>query len=163
MLEELREGNYQTLSLFYNNTHQGYGGGCRNPWVEAQRAVPLPQRLVQDGCAVSTYTLAGSSHPFMNGSKTAVHEIGHWLGLFHPFEDGGIRASPSAPPPRTPAGSRTQTITSPIPPKTYQGLARHCDKTSNTCGRFAEGDYPIYDPVENYMMYTSDDCQFAVY
>jgi len=30
---------------------------------------------------------------------------------------------------------------------------------NNTYGRFAEGDHPISDPVENCMMYTSDDCQ----
>ncbi|GAB1317948.1 hypothetical protein MFIFM68171_08158 [Madurella fahalii] len=158
ILEEYHIGDYRTLNLyFYNNTHQGYGGGCRNPWTEAQKGVPPETRLKQDGCVISTYTINGSSHPFMNRGKTAVHEIGHWFGLFHPFEDGGIQATPISPPDTCWAGNPDDHVVD--TPKTRQGVSGSCDNTSNTCNRNAEGDNPILDPIENYMMYTSDDCQ----
>jgi len=158
LLEELHVGNYRTLNLyFYNNTHQEYGGGCRNPWTEAQKGVDPQTRLKQDGCVISTYTINKSSHPFMNRGKTAVHEIGHWFGLLHPFEDGGI-VPPGYRDPDTCMASNPDDYVDDTP-KTYPGPPGHCDKTSNTCNKFKEGTSPVYDPIDNYMMYTSDDCQ----
>jgi hypothetical protein len=157
MISELREGNYRTLNLFfYNNTHQQYGGGCRNPWTEVQRGYDFQKRLKEDGCVVSTYTINKSSHKFMNQGKTAVHEIGHWFGLLHPFEAGNITQPLVRDPDTCWSGNPDDHVDD--TPKTRQGPEGHCDATSNTC-REPTGQTPIYDPIDNYMMYTSDACQ----
>lgn len=79
--------------------------------------------------------------------KTAVHEVGHYLGLRHiwgddggacqgdfDFEDDGITDTPHA----------------------DDASGSDCDKTKNTCNQ-GSGDLP--DMVENYMDYSDEACQ----
>ncbi len=40
-----------------------------------------------DGCFIERHVLPGGTAPFDEG-KTLVHCVGHWLGLFHTFQDG---------------------------------------------------------------------------
>lgn len=74
--------------------------------------------------------------------KTAVHEVGHYLGLRHIWGDGSCNVDDGL--------ADTPTAASQTP--------QNCDKTRNTCNQGA-GDMP--DMVENYMDYSSDDCLVA--
>jgi len=156
MKEALHKGDYRSLNLYIRNiTLADYGGTCTNPWTAEEIShIPFPTRLLRDGCIVNTLSLPGSSHSFMNQGKTAVHEIGHWFGLFHTFEDQGIRDGVNPPNPCWSGNPDDDVVDTPKMRNVGTGV---CNKTQNSCAEPA-GQNPIYDPVENYMSYSSDSC-----
>lgn len=109
----------------------------------SQSYVPVARQGV-----VLHYKILGLNNPLYNnafstGEKTAVHEVGHYLGLRHVWGDGnstngcnvddGIFDTPNT-------------------------RVRHsgCNKGINTCGAGTTGDMP--DQAENYMDYGSRIC-----
>ncbi|HYG14120.1 MAG TPA: M43 family zinc metalloprotease, partial [Bacteroidia bacterium] len=81
----------------------------------------------------------GTSNP--GNATTVTHEIGHWLGLFHTFQDscqGGDKVDDTPPA----ADIRTGILS--------------CDHNRNTCSN----DHPnLPDQIENFMDYTIGTCQ----
>lgn len=93
--------------------------------------------LENDGVVVDHRTLPGGvGRENFDEGDTLVHEVGHWLGLLHTFENGC--AAPGDRTSDTPA-ERT--------------AARGCPVGRDTCPD-DEGD----DPVRNFMDYTDDCC-----
>lgn len=74
--------------------------------------------------------------------RTAVHEVGHYLGLRHIWGDGNCSQDDGL--------ADTPTASSQTP--------QNCEKNRNTCNQGA-GDMP--DMEENYMDYSSEVCQNA--
>ncbi len=100
-----------------------------------------PEDSFMHGLMLKATTLPGGSEEGADQGYTAVHEIGHYLGLLHVFQGG------------CDIGDDDGVIDTPKmddDSDTY----RLCDEGKNTCP--ADGD----DPIHNFMGYTPDDCMY---
>ncbi len=98
---------------------------------------PLDPTLRRDGVVLLNESLPGGSAAPYNLGDTATHEVGHWLGLFHTFENGCT--SPGDGVPDTPYQDDGDNIF-------------ECVESLNTCPQ------PGRDPVHNFMSYGDDPC-----
>jgi hypothetical protein len=97
---------------------------------------PFDTTLVEDGVVVLNESLPGGSASGYDKGDTMTHEVGHWLGLLHTFENGCT--TPGDEVDDTPYQADGDNIFS-------------CDKL-DTCA--SEG----RDPVHNFMSYGNDKC-----
>ena len=97
----------------------------------------------EDG-VVLLYTSVGRNAPqggIYNQGRTATHEVGHYLGLFHSFQGGCGNAST----PYTSGDLIKDTVA-------HSGPNFDCTAAASTCS----GGGAL--PIENYMNYTNDTC-----
>ncbi|KAL9934702.1 hypothetical protein V8E36_006477 [Tilletia maclaganii] len=81
MKKKLRKGGKADLNLYTVSLVNDVLGFATFPW-DFEAAKPL------DGVVIHTDSLPTNSTvlaPYNRG-RTATHEIGHWMGLYHPFE-----------------------------------------------------------------------------
>ncbi|POS75172.1 metalloprotease [Diaporthe helianthi] len=84
----LRKGDWSTLNIYSVKSicsdGRSIGGYGTIPQISPQNST----NFHLDGCVISSNTMPVSNSTRKNMGFTAVHEIGHWLNLFHPFEGG---------------------------------------------------------------------------
>ena len=125
----LRQGGAETLNIYVAGSSSGTLGYASFPW-------DYPTDPVGDGVVIASETVPGGSLPPYNEGDTLVHEVGHWLGLFHSFQGGCGTINDDID--DTPAEQRP---------------AFGCPIGRDTC----QGD-ALSDPVTNYMDYSDDFC-----
>ena len=83
MKPALRKGNYADLNVYFlSDLSGGLLGVCNFP-TNAPRGSTT---FNNDGCDVLAGSLPGGNVANYNTGGTAVHEIGHWFGVFHVFQ-----------------------------------------------------------------------------
>lgn len=127
--QALRTGGPETLNLYTANLGGNVLGHATFPQEYAENATA-------DGVMVDYRTMPGQEWERFGRGMTAVHEVGHWMGLFHTFQNGC-----SAP------GDYVDDTPYEREP------ARGCPTERDTCP-----DREGQDPVTNIMNYSDDAC-----
>ncbi len=124
----LHQGRTNTLNVYIAGLQDGLLGYAYFP-------VPSPRYL--DGLVILNESLPGGSAAPYNKGDTATHELGHWLNLYHTFQNGCS----------TPGDNVADT-----PRQDDGNNVFSCDEALDTCTA------PGLDPVHNFMNYSVDQC-----
>ena len=148
----LRKGNYSTLNVYFqsNLSTTAYGtptqllGYCTLPTNVTYSpcdGCPVkefpPANYALDGCNVHAGSMPNGALQYYNQGKTTIHEVGHWLGLLHTFQDNSCDS--------TDAGDFIDDT--PQQSVSTDGCPSGKDSCPNSAG---------LDPIHNYMDYSTD-------
>ena len=129
--QALHQGGPNVLNIYFADPPDGTLGWATFPWDFAS----APEL---DGVVILFRSVPSGGLPPYDQGVTTVHEVGHWLGLFHTFQGT--------------CGEVNDTI-SDTPPEARPAFG--CPAGRNTCSQ-NDGD----DAIHNYMNYSDDSCLF---
>jgi hypothetical protein len=127
---ELRQGGYGDLNIYSANLLDGILG-----WAYFPVEDPNDSDMTFDGVMALYSSLPGGDAEPYNEGDTITHEVGHWLGLYHTFENGCY----------APGDEVDDTPFEAEP-------AFGCPGGSDTCPQTGD------DPIHNFMDYSDDGC-----
>lgn len=151
MKNALRQGDVKTLNIYTVGFGDDVGLLGYSTFPSDYASNPM-----DDGVVVLYSSLPGGSTEDYNMGQTTTHEVGHWVGLYHPFQggcDGPGDYVDDTPAEASPAfGCPIGRDTCPSP-----GLDREQASVSSPQNLVA---HPISFPaVQNFMDYSSDSCR----
>lgn len=124
----LHQGDAGDLNLYIGGNRARLLGWAMQP-TEYDNAPPM------DGVVIARHTMPGGRGGNYSAGDAAVHETGHWLGLFHTFAGKcGSGGDLVADTPKEARASYT------------------CPRSRNTCP------WPGRDPIHNFLDYSYDRC-----
>lgn len=130
-----RKGSKAALNLYITDLSScGLLGYSSWPW-ELDPKSGKADPVTMDGVVIHFETLPGGSYKPYNMGRTCIHETGHWMGLFHVFQNGCSKGGDQ------------------VDDTPYQGAPTEgCPKSRDSCPQ------PGEDPFWNFMDYTDDKC-----
>ena len=142
--EALKQGGLDTLNVFVVNIQADLGPDREQAKMLGYATLPILNIIEliakYDGVVLNFETLPGSLMENYNIGHVLIHEVGHWLGLFHTFlgQCDGILGDLILDTPRE---------------KTPE-LGNYCPVDRDSCPGGG------LDPIHNHMTYTGDSCRF---
>ncbi|KAI7327509.1 hypothetical protein KC315_g7060 [Hortaea werneckii] len=129
----LRKGTYDDLNLYFLSD---LGGGLLGFCYFPERNPSDLQKII-DGCVNLAGSMPGAEVTNYNMGFTAVHETGHWLGLYHVFQGQSCD------------GLGDYVLDTPA----QKNATRGCPTIQDSCPwRFG------LDSIHNFMDYSYDEC-----
>lgn len=135
MKSALKRGSYGQLDLYFlSDLGGGLLGFCYFPV-----ASPSSSQRVLDGCINLAASLPGAEATNYDMGLTAVHEVGHWFGLYHVFQGQSC------------SGAGDSVSDTPLQSVATEGCPTSQDSCPNSSGA---------DSIHNYMDYSYDACMY---
>lgn len=154
MKSSLKRGSYGQLDLYFlSNLGGGLLGFCYFPLAN-----PTSADRTLDGCINLAASLPGAEATNYDMGLTAVHEVGHWFGLYHVFQGQSC------------SGSGDGVSDTPVQKVATEGCPTSQDSCPNSAGadNVSIPEYCIFfwcmvdssPQIHNYMDYSYDACMY---